>query len=194
MRIFGELSSPRGSYLSGVAKSHRQAPSTILGGSLTRSPQGRLQTLQTHGLHTSPSAAQQVWSQMKRRRYPRAWDGKPLSTQGSVIDWSEQVEIACGACRHSLGQYRAYHVRDEEGIVEDTARHYEQAATGARSPGDRAPRSRPRFQIDGEIGGRARKTTARFRCPGCGREYNRNLARLARQLFEHAPGEVFLLQ
>jgi hypothetical protein len=168
------------------------APPTVLGGSLTRSPEGRLQTLQTHGLHTSPKDAQQVWSELVRRRYPRAWDRQPLSPIGSVIEWSQRIRITCGACRRSLGNYRGYHVEDEYGIVEDTPRRYETATLTAQLPGNRAPRAKPRFAIDGEIAHRAAKTTAIFHCPGCHQECQRNLARLGRQLMQHADAELAL--
>jgi len=121
---------------------------------------------------------------MVRSRYPRAWDRQPLAAVGSAIEWSEQIQITCGLCRRSLGKYRSYHVHDEYGIVEDTPRSYEPSPGVRRSPGSRAPRSKPRYMIDGEIAGHAAKATARFHCPGCRADYDRNLARLGRELME----------
>jgi hypothetical protein len=171
----------------------------VLGGSLTRSAEGRLQTLQTHGIYPSPQNVQAVWSSASRRRYPQAWRGEALEQVGHVITW-EQREIACSACGHSLGQYVAYRVdypdgrpQGEQGIVEKTARRYEAQPPEIRS-GARGPRTRPRYQLEGEIGHRAAKATACFRCPGCRREYRRNLARLGGQLYESSNQSAFLLE
>jgi hypothetical protein len=170
-----------------------------MGGSLTRSPEGRLRTLQTHGMYPSPQGVQEVWSSTTRRRYPKAWDGQPLAGVGYVIEWEPHL-IACGACGRSLGKYVAYRVRhnddhphEEQGLVEDTSRRYEQQADLKRGSGVRGPRSNPRFWLDGESGGRAAKTTACFRCPGCRREYKRNLFRLGGQVFQHLSGATFVL-
>jgi hypothetical protein len=171
-----------------------------MGGSLTRSAEGRLQTLQTHGQYPSPMSVQEVWTNASRRRYRKAWEGQPLGPVGHVIEW-EPREIACGACGRSLGGYAGYRVRypdgqlhREQGIVEDTSRRYERSAATPRGAGTRGPRSRPRFWLDGEIGRRAAKTAACFRCPGCKSEYRRNLARLGRQLFEQTNTGAFLLE
>jgi hypothetical protein len=171
----------------------------VLGGSLTRSPEGRLQTLQTHGMYPSPQGVQEVWSSATRRRYPKGWEGKPLESVGHVIEWEPRA-IACGACGHSLGTYVAYRARrsddrarGEQGVVEDTSRRYEQQANLTRGSGARRPRPHARFWLEGEIGRRAAKTTACFRCSGCHREYRRNLSRLGGQLFQHPSGEIFLL-
>jgi hypothetical protein len=171
------------------------------GGALTRSPEGRLRTLQTHGQAFTPAIAQEVWSAARRRRYPRAWDGRPLEAVGYAVEW-QPGELACGACGRSLGRYAAYRTRhpvggvvEEVGLVEDTARRYErQAALAVGVPGGRGPRPRPRFWLEGKACLRAAKTTACFRCPGCGREYRRNLARLGEQLFERPGPTAFPLK
>jgi hypothetical protein len=173
----------------------------VLGGSLTRSAEGRLQTLQTHGIYPSPQGVQQVWSNASRRRYPKAWEGQPLEPVGHVIEW-EPREIACGACARSLGKYVAYRVlypnaaiEGERGIVENTSRRYEAHAETAKAlAGSRGPKTRNRFRLEGEIGRSAKKTTAFFRCPGCRREYQRNLFRLGKQLFEHPNESTFTLE
>lgn len=168
-------------------------PPTVLGGSLTRSPDGRLQTLQTHGQYPSPRGAQEVWSNASQRRYPQAWDGETLPRVGYVIEW-RPCEIACGSCGRSLGPYVAYQARDEWGIVEQTARRYESNPANAKSPGSRNPRPRQRFWLNGEVSRRATKTTAHFRCPGCRREYQRNLSRLGRTLFDRIEDAPYLLE
>ena len=171
-----------------------------MGGSLTHSAEGRLQTLQTHGQYPSPISVQEVWTNATRRRYRKAWEGQTLGPYGHVIEW-EPREIACGACGRSVGGYAGYRVRYpdgrlhlEQGIVEDTSRRYERSSSTPRGAGTRGPRSQPRFWLEGEIGRRAAKTTACFRCPGCKREYRRNLARLGRQLFAQRDHGVFLLE
>jgi hypothetical protein len=170
----------------------------VLGGSITRSPEGRLQTLQTHGIHPSPQGVQGVWSNASRRRYPKAWQGQRIEQVGYAIEW-EPREIVCGKCHRSLGRYVAYRIRyadgrlqGEQGIVEDTSRRYEQQAETARGQAaSRGPKSRPRFRLEGEVGRRAAKTTACFRCPSCRAEFQRNLARLGAQVL--ASGSPFLL-
>jgi hypothetical protein len=172
----------------------------VLGGSLTRSADGRLQTLQTHGIYPSPQVVQDVWTSASRRRYPKAWEGQPLEQAGYVIEW-EPRKIACGKCARSLGDYVAYRVRypedrlqGERGIVENTSRRYERQTEIARGQAaSRGPKSQPRFRLEGETGRRAAKTAACFHCPACGRDYRRNLARLGAQLFEHPSGSAFLL-
>lgn len=175
-------------------------PPLILGGSLTRSPEGRLWTLQTHGMHPSPQLVQEVWSNSSRRRYPAAWQGQPLAESGFVIEFEERA-VAC-ACGRSLGDYVAYRVidptklalRGERGVIEKTSRRYQGDADSARGQaGSRGPKSRPRYRLERETGGRAAKTSVRFLCPGCGREHCRNLTRLGEQLFEHPKGQTFLL-
>jgi hypothetical protein len=172
----------------------------VMGGSLTSSPEGRLQTLQTHGMYPSPQDVQSVWTSSTRRRYPKSWHGQPLEQVGHVIEW-EPREIACGKCHRSLGDYVAYRVlypdkqfQGEQGVVEKTSRRYEpQQETARGQAASRGPKSQPRFQLKGEVGRRAAKTTACFRCPGCQSEYPRNLARLGAQLFDHSPTSPFLL-
>ena len=174
--------------------------SPVLGGSLTRSPDGWLQTLQTHGVYPSPPSVQEVWTNASRRRYPHAWERKPLASVGHKIEW-EPREVACGACGRSLGAYVGYRIRypggrldREKGIVEDTSRRYERDIMTARGAGSRGPRPQPRFWLEGEIGRRASKTSACFRCPGCKKVYRRNLSRLGGQFFDRPSGEVFLLE
>jgi hypothetical protein len=82
----------------------------------------------------------------------------------------------------------------EFGIVEKTSRRYERNAMTPKSAGTRGPRPRPRFELSGEVGRRAAKTTAIFRCRGCNKEHHRNLSTLGRQFFERSSGETFLLE
>jgi hypothetical protein len=180
--------------------SERAPEDPVLGGSLTRSPEGRLQTLQTHGIYPSPQGVQEVWTSAKRRRYRKVWEGQKLEPVGYVIEWDPR-KIACGACGRALGAYAGYRicypdgrVHEEQGIVEDTTRRYERDASSGSGAGSRGPRSQPRFWREGEVGMRAARTTACFRCPGCKKKYRRNLARLGAQFFARSEGEVFVLE
>jgi hypothetical protein len=170
-----------------------------MGGSITRSPEGRLHTLQTHGQYPTPTTVQEVWTHASRQRYRKDWDGQPLDNVGYRIEW-EPRRIACG-CGRALGDYVAYRVcrmtgqeqrLEEHGIVEDTSRRYEWSFEGKRD-GSRVPRSKQRFSIIGEVGRRARKTTAIFDCRGCGAIHERNLHRLGQRLFESPGGQTFVL-
>jgi hypothetical protein len=174
--------------------------SPVMGGSLTRSPEGQLQTLQTHGMYPTPPTMQDVWTNACRKRYPQAWEGEPLAAVGYTIEWQPRP-VACGNCGRSLGSYVGYRIRRldghldrEQGIVENTSRRYETGITVARGSGSRHSRTRPRFWLEGEIARRAAKTAACFRCPGCTKEYRRNLSRLGHQFFEAPEGETFLLE
>jgi hypothetical protein len=171
-----------------------------MGGSLTRSPGGQLQTLQTHGMYPTPPTMQDVWTNASRKRYPQAWEGEELAAVGYTIEWQPRP-VACGNCGRSLGSYVGYRIRRldgrldrEQGIVEDTSRRYETGFAVARGSGSRRSRTRPRFWLDGEIARRAAKTAACFRCPGCKNEYRRNLSRLGQQFFEGPEGQIFLLE
>jgi hypothetical protein len=161
-----------------------------------------LHTLQTHGIYPSPQTVQQIWSNSSRRRYPKAWEGAPLDPIGYTLEWQPR-EIACGHCGRSLGEYVAYRaalsgqagLHQECGFVERTTRHYQSyVETAPRQAGRRGPRLNPRFWLEGEVGRRASKTTACFRCPGCKRQYRRNLARLGDTLFDDKPESTFLLK
>lgn len=181
-----------------MARKTGEAP-LVLGGSITRSPEGRLHTLQTHGQYPTPMTVQDVWSAASRRRYRKDWDGQPLDNVGFRIEW-EPRQIAC-ACGRSLGDYVAYRVCrmsgqeqpvEEHGVVEDTAHRYGHTSERMRD-GSRNKRPKPRFRIDREIGRRARRTTAYFHCRGCGRTHERNLHRLGQQVFDSAAGQTYVL-
>lgn len=178
----------------------KRDPSPVLGGSITRSPEGRLQTLQTHGQYPTPTTVQEVWTFASRKRYPKAWEGERLADVGHVIEW-EPRRIAC-ICGRSLGNYVAYRIRhplgqqlevEEHGVIEKTPHRYGYTSERMHD-GNRNKRSKPRFRIDREIGHRARKTTAYFHCRGCGRTHERNLHRLGQTVFESPPGRTFVLE
>lgn len=176
----------------------RQSP--VLGGSLTVSADGQLQTLQTHGMYPSPLAMQDLWTNASRRRYPEAWAGEELAAVGYTVEW-ERHGVACGACGRSLGEYVGYRIRyavqsdfGEHGVVEKTSRRYERSVMTPRGAGTRGPKPRPRFDVTGEVGRRAAKATAIFWCRGCKREHHRNLSTLGREFFKRPRGETFLLE
>ncbi|HZQ64548.1 MAG TPA: hypothetical protein VFA66_04910 [Gaiellaceae bacterium] len=182
-----------------MARKHGGEP-LVMGGSITRSPDGRWHTLQTHSQYPTPMGVQEVWSSASRRRYPENWDGKPVGDVGYTIEW-EQRRIAC-VCGHSLGDYAAYRVcrtsgqeqrLEEHGVVEDTAHLYGHTTERMRD-GSRNERSKPRFWLTGEISFRARKSSAHFRCRGCARTHDRNLHRLGQQVFDSPAGHTFVLE
>jgi hypothetical protein len=153
-------------------------------------------------MYPSPERVQEVWSNITRRRYKQTWQGEALEPVGHTLEW-QPCEIACCHCGHPLGSYVAYRVvypqesdlRGECGIVENTSRHYERHAGNAvRQAGSRGPKSSPRFWFEGELTRRAAKTSACFRCPGCDREYRRNLARLGAKLFTLNSEAAFILE
>jgi hypothetical protein len=95
------------SNVSAVGRKTEDAP-LVMGGSITRSPEGRLHTLQTHGQYPTPITVQEVWSFASRRRYRKDWDRQRVGDVGYTIEW-EQRHIAC-SCGRSLGDYVAYRV------------------------------------------------------------------------------------
>jgi len=164
----------------------------VLGGSVTPGPDGQLQTLQTHGIHPSPSGVQEVWANARRQLYPEAWQGEELAEGGYIIKWQPR-EIACGNCATKLGDYVAYHAQAEYGVVEDTARFYDQVEGRPKEPSHRRPRTRSRFRLESKDLRYASKTTACFHCPGCKGEYRRNLLKLGRAVFEDDKRTPFLV-
>lgn len=87
--------------------------SPVMGGSLTRSGDGQLQTLQTHGMYPTPQTVQDVWTNATRKRYLKAWEGEELADVGYKIEW-EPRNVACGECGRSLGSYVGYRIRYPE--------------------------------------------------------------------------------
>jgi hypothetical protein len=172
-----------------------KAPSPrVLGGSLTRDRDGVLITvLTTDGGYFTPNVVQSIWSNVNKRSYPKTWDGAELP-RGYVIRWRDPTRFLCGQCGRSLGDYVAYHVNREYGVVADTARTYKPHENFSGRPGGAAERRAPkrqRFELSGEVGYRAARTRAHFRCPRCGHAAPPyNLARLGRALFD-APRRQF---
>lgn len=164
----------------------------VLGGSITRAPDGRLQTLQTHGIHPSPEGVQGVWSNARRQLYPEPWHGEELTEGGYIITWQPR-EIACGKCGTKLGDYVAYHAQEEFGIVEDTKRFYDRVEGRPKELRHRQPRRRPRFWLESKDLRYAAATTACFHCPGCKKEYRRNLLKLGRAIFKDSKTGPFLV-
>jgi len=160
-----------------MAEANReQRKPRVLGGSLTTTPEGdELQTLQTHGQYPSPMTMQQVWSNASQRRYRESWQGQVLPEVGFEVRW-KPCRLTCGHCGHSLGNYAAYHAREEWGVVEDSPKR-------ARSNPSRSSEFR-RFQLDGEIGRRAAKSAAIITCRKCDRGYRRNLAHLSHTIWD----------
>ncbi len=165
------------------------------GGSLSQAPDGRLCTLLTSS-RQAPTATtmQELWNRVSRQRYPTSWNGVAPG-QGRVIYWTAPVTVQCGRCHRRVGTYRGYQAGADYGVVEDTARQYRSAdrgpAGGHADPLVRLPRPNPPHRLDGMIAKSPRQTRIYFRCPRCRtgqppepREYERNLHRLGKQLFE----------
>lgn len=167
----------------------------VPGGSLTRSPEDRLQTLQTHGIFPSPAAVQELWSHVGRRRYPAAWEGRPLEKIGYAVCWGTPRKALCGGhrCGRSLGEYRPYRALDEYGIVENTLRNRDRFSDAVLASGEWQPLQRPWAWLDGEARGCAANTTAKFWCSGCKEYRARNLYKLGRRLFEDDTATSFLV-
>src|SRR5438105_4192629 len=136
----------------------KKAETTILGGSITRAPNGYLATiLTTGGTFPSPNVVQDIWSNARRRRYPQAWNG--IQPEGHlVVYWTQQpVRLRCRRCGASVGDYRAYQARGEYGLVQDTTRKYHPRENFPpdqfkNSPQDRLGPANERFWLAGKIG------------------------------------------
>jgi hypothetical protein len=126
--------------------------------------------------------------------------GEQLAPFGFTIEW-EPHTIACGTCGRSLGEYVGYRIRyandsdyGEHGIVEKTSIRYERGPTTPRGSATHGPKTRPRFEVIGEVGRRAAKTAAIFWCRGCKKHHRRNLSTLGREFFTRSDGETILLE
>jgi hypothetical protein len=157
-----------------------------LGGSLTRAPNGDLYTMQTLGAALNASTAQEVWSNVRQRRYPRSWEGVEPREDMYVVWWRGPITIECGACSTKIVPVIAYNGGREYGIVLDTTRR-------AANPSYRRPKPGMKYWLDGHIGGRPGRTSANFSCPGCHRKYVRlNFRRLGKELFDGQPNRYRL--
>lgn len=126
-------------------------------------------------------AAQEVWSNVRRRRYPKDWDGVEARADMYVVWWRGPTAIECGDCRSKIVTVMAYNAGREYGIVLDTTRR-------AANPSYRRPKPGMRYWLDGYIGGRPGRTSANFSCPECHRKYLRhNFRRLGKELFDTRP-------
>jgi hypothetical protein len=128
----------------GDATVGKAAAPRVLGGSLTRDCDGVLVTvLTTDGGYFTPNVVQNIWSNVRKRSYMKSWDGADLP-RGYVIRWRDPTRFVCGQCGRSLGDYVAYHVNREYGVVADTARSYKPHRTSQAcqvEPQSDAPRS-----------------------------------------------------
>jgi len=170
----------------------------VLGGSLTLAPNGYLATIQTIAIaYPAPMVVAELWPTVASRRYPKAWDG--IEPRGAlIIYWTpEPTAIECG-CGARLGKYRAYQARGEYGVIRDSPRRYHPpnrypAETIKHMPNDRIAPPRQSFWLTGDVGTRASRTIAHFRCSRCRQEHERNLRRLGKTLFE-TPSPRYVLQ
>jgi hypothetical protein len=172
----------------------RRQPDYILGGSITRAPNGYRAIIQTSMATSSPMVVQEVYSNASQRRYPRKWDAiEPTGKQ--VIYLTDVFEIVCGKCSDSFGGFAAYFsdVGRQWGLVQDTARHYYEIGrfppdNFKNRPNDRFDPAEKRYWLTGDEGLGKDPAWAHFRCLHCGVTYERNFRRLGKQLYKERPG------
>ncbi len=183
----------------GHSVSPRRAPKYVLGGSLHPAPNGYLATIQTtSSIYPAPMVIAELWPTIRSKRFSQAWNG--IEPEGAlVIYWTPRpTRILCGQCGKSLGKYRAYQAGGEYGVVSDTPRRYHSPdrhppGTLKQMPQDRQQAARPVFWLTGEVGFRATKTFAHFRCTVCDVEYEANLRRLGQPIWQQTP-ETYRVQ
>lgn len=176
----------------------RHQPGIILGGSMTRAPNGYRATIQTLGkLYPTPMGTQELYANATQRRYAPSWDG--IEPAGAlVVYWTDTFPISCGRCGEGFGKFAAYNAHREYGIVEHTSRHRHPIGNFPpdhfkNMPNDRFEPASKRFWISGEVGRTAGGTAANFQCRKCDVKYVRNLRRLGKRLFEERPREFALM-
>jgi hypothetical protein len=131
-------------------------------------------------------AAQEVWQNSHRDRYPKAWDRVEPRDDMNVVWWRGPTVIECGTCGTRIVSVMAYEARREYGIVRDTHRR-------TAFPRDLGPGQGKKYWLNGYVGGRAGRTSVNFSCSGCHRKYLRlNLRRLGRELFDNHPDRYLL--
>ena len=171
----------------------KDRPPRVLGGSLFRAPNGYRCLIQTTGrFYPAPMVVRQIYANASEKRNPKAWDG--TEPQGALVIYlTDPIDLTCERCGGSLGSYVAYWARAEYGVLDDSARHYHPRENFPpdhfkNSPQDRLAPANPRFELDGEVGFRAARSIARFRCANCGGRHEHNLRRLGKRLFDARPG------
>jgi hypothetical protein len=134
----------------------------------------------------------ELWPTLRGKRHPAIWNG--VEAEGTtVILWTPRpIPIRCGECGKSLGKYRAYQARGEYGIVSETPIRYHPpgkhpAGALAHMPNDRQQPIARIYWRTGEEGFRAAKTFAHFRCTICRVEFEENMRRLGKRLFDQMP-------
>jgi hypothetical protein len=151
---------------------------------LHRAPNGDLVTIQTtEAFYPTPLGVQEIWDNVTQRRAPKSWDG--IEPEGALIIWwaEPEIEVQCGNCHRPIGRFRTYRAGVEIGVVSVDTRRGRLTANRTMRTRDRDPR----FQLDGEVGRRARGTFAHFRCPRCHHHYTRRLDRLGTLLWDARP-------
>jgi hypothetical protein len=173
-------------------KMPRRQPKIVLGGSMIRAANGYRAIPQYTPIYPTPMTVKQIYSNARQRRYTPSWDGaEPDAKQ--IIYFTDPIRIWTGCCHRSLGPFVAYNAGGEYGVIRDEARQRHPigslpAEELARQPNDRFDAKSLTFWIDGEVGGKAAKAWACFRCLKCGHEFNpRNLRKLGKSLFEGRP-------
>lgn len=172
----------------------RHQPTTPLGGSLIRLPDGYLGIpSHSHG-GSNPQMVRDQYANARRRRYARSWDGMELDA-ALVTRFTDPFTIELGCCQSTAGTFVAYHAGfgDEYGVIRDEAVHRHPvgnfpSTAFATQPNDAFESTSPTFIWDGNIGATATESWAIFICPACRRRFNpRNLGKLGKELFRARP-------
>ena len=169
----------------------RHQPDVILGGSITRAPNGYRAIAQYSPSYPTPMTVQQIYSTASERQYAPKWDGKESGAKLDIY-LTDPFPITCGQCGARFGPFVAYNAGGEYGVVRHTTHEYVHkgnfpAEQVARTRRQRFESSVVVFWIEGEIGGQAAKALAKFLCAKCGHSFEYNLRRLGKLLFEGRP-------
>jgi hypothetical protein len=158
-----------------------------LGGYLTRARNGDLYTMQTQLVGSwTIMGAQELWSNVRQRRYAKDLDNLDPRADMKVIWWRGPCWITCGNCRRQIVRVMSYKAGREYGFVLDTTK--KQA-----DPAHQRPKPGMKFWFDGYIGGRPGRTSFNVSCPQCHqKDLRRNVRREAKKIFDERLGQFLV--
>lgn len=170
----------------------RHQPDRVLGGQVFRTADGYRALPQYGPVYPSWLIVQQVYSASITTLSPPKWDStQPDAKQ--IMYFTDPFKIVSGCCWRSLGNFVAYHVEEEYGVIRhDTVKRHPIGNFPPDQFADRAyegfEAKNPTFHTDGEIGRCADNAYAILLCPKCRRTYNpRNMSKLGKELFDSRP-------